>query len=128
LETQEPFKSIFTKSVSSPTPKIQTFADDFYSHVRCGLLHEAATNNGWTIKTLSKSKCPTQIVDLSDETHKIIYRDKFYEEIKTFSKNYEQLIIDNEKDNNKKLLRDNLCRKLDSLCSLNDEKVKWWTV
>lgn len=128
LEKHEPFKSIFTQPVSSPTKHIKTYADDFYSHVRCGLLHEAATNNGWTIKTFSKLKSHSGIVDLSDKNNKVIYRDKFFEEIKSFSKNYIQLVIDNKKDDNKKYLRDNLCRKLDSLCVINDTTTKWWTV
>jgi hypothetical protein len=128
FETHEPFKSIFKKSVSTPNSKFKTYSDDFYSNVRCGLLHEAATMNGWTIIVSNKSKKTEQIVDLTDESNKIIFKGKFYEGIKSFYKNYEQLIIDYEKDANNKFLRDNLCRKLDSLCFINDTSAKWWNV
>jgi hypothetical protein len=126
LELHEPFKTTFQKPLSKPIGKIKTFADDFYSNVRCGLLHEAATNNGWTIKTYKGAISSTDFVDLSDEKQKIIYRDKFVETIKTYCNNYKQQIIDNEKDKNKQFLRDNFCRKLDSLCMINDDSIKWW--
>lgn len=39
LEQHQPFKTIFSKSVSKPNKYINTFADDFYLNVRCALLH-----------------------------------------------------------------------------------------
>jgi len=128
LEQHEPFKTTFTKHVSQPTDKIKTFADDFYSNVRCGLLHEAATNNGWAIKTYKETNASIDFVDIKNENEKIIYRDKFVEVIKTFSVSFMQQIIDDEKDTNKKCLRDNFCRKLDSLCLINDPLARWWKV
>lgn len=70
LEQHEPFKATFAKKVSEPTKYIKTFADDFYSNVRCGLLHEAATNNGWIIKADKKPNKITDFVDISDENTK----------------------------------------------------------
>lgn len=126
LKQHEPFKTTFQKPLSKPIGPIKTFADDFYSNVRCGLLHEAATNNGWTIKTYKGTINSTDFVDLSDEKQKVIFRDKFVETIKTYCSNYKQQIIENKKDNNKQFLRDNFCRKLDSLCVINDNSIKWW--
>jgi hypothetical protein len=126
LEQHEPFKTIFTKVVYEPDEHIKTFADDFYSNVRCGLLHEAATNNGWTIKTYKVTNGLTDFVDLSDANNKIIYRDKFVEVIKTYCDTYKQQILDNKQDSNKQYLRDNFCRKLDGLCSIDDTAAKWW--
>jgi hypothetical protein len=40
LMTRTPFKEDF---------KTENMARDFYEGVRCGLLHEARTKNGWTI-------------------------------------------------------------------------------
>lgn len=128
LEQQQPFKTIFSKSVSKPNKYIKTFADDFYSNVRCALLHEASTNNGWTIKTLKEKKIPITFVDISNENNKIIYRDKFVEEIKIYINTYIKLIIDNEQDSKKQYLRDNFCRKLDNLCEIDDSNAKWWTI
>lgn len=127
LEQHEPFKSTFVKAISKPTKKIKTFADDFYVNVRCGLLHEAATNNGWIIKTCNAKSKYSNFINLKDECNKIIYRDKFVETIKTYCDVYKQQIQDNDKDNNNKSLRDNFCRKLDSLCMIfNDDSVYWW--
>lgn len=127
LEQHEPFKSDFTKAVSNPTKYIKTFADDFYSNVRCGLLHEAATNNNWIIKTYRGTDKNINFVDLTNENKKIIYRDKFFDVIKTYCDTYRQQIIGNKKDSKNQFLRDNFCRKLDSLCMINDKSVKWWT-
>ncbi len=127
LEHHQPFKTIFSKSVSKPNRFIKTFADDFYSNVRCSLLHEASTNNGWTIKA-NKKNISINFVDVSNENNKIIYRDNFFEEIKIFINNYIKLIIDNEQDEKGQYLRDNFCRKLDCLCEINDRNVKWWTI
>jgi hypothetical protein len=126
LETHEPFKPVFSKLVSQKTNNIKTFADDFYSNVRCGLLHEATTNNGWIIKSSKNTKSQMSFVDLSDENRKIIYRDTFFEAIKNFSSNYQQQIHQNKKDKNNQFLRDNFCRKLDYLCMINDRSAVWW--
>jgi hypothetical protein len=128
LEQHQPFKTIFTKQVSKPNKHIKTFADDFYYNVRCGLFHEAATNNNWTIKTHKGINVFTQFVDISEESNKIIYRDKFVEAIKTYCDSYKKQIINNKQDNNKQYLRDNICRKLDSLCQINDKSAKWWSI
>lgn len=128
LEQHQPFKATFSISVSKPNKYIKTFADDFYSNVRCGLLHEAATNNGWTIKTYKEKNTPVSFVDISNENNKIIYRDRFVEEIKAYINTYKKLIIDNKQDSNKQYLRDNFCRKLDSLCEIDDRTTKWWTI
>lgn len=89
-------------------------------------MHEGATNNGWIIKTL-KTDTSAQFIDVSDEGKKIIYRDSFVNAIRAYIDNYKQQILDNKSDINKQSLRDNLCRKFDSLCMIqNDKTVKWW--
>jgi hypothetical protein len=125
LEQHQPFNTVFTKAVSEPNGYIKTYADDFYSNVRCGLLHEAATNNGWTIKTYKGKNIHTEFIDISN---KIIYRDKFVEAIKIYCTEYKQKIIENKQDSKEQYLRDNFCRKLDSLCLINDKTAKWWLI
>ena len=124
LISHEPFKSIFSNPVSKPDKKIKNFADDFYSNVRCGLLHEAATKNNWLIKT-SKASSTKIFVDISDESKKVIYRDNFVEAIKKFVDSYKQEILNNKK-NVGLSLRDNFARKLDALCDMKDT-AHWWT-
>lgn len=128
LNTHDPFKTIFTKKVSNPDAKTKTFADDFYTNVRCGLLHEAATKNNWKINTFTKrDRGYVDIVDVSDETCKIIYRDIFYTAILDFYKLYKEELYSDKKDSENKFLRHNFCRKLDMLCEITDS-AKWWKI
>jgi hypothetical protein len=62
LTERQPFKGVFTKVA----------AVDFYQSVRCGLLHEAQTKNGWRI--WGGNALQGQYVDVAN---KIVNRDKF---------------------------------------------------
>jgi len=73
LRKRQPFANDFT------TRKI---ALDFYVGVRCGLLHEARTKNGWLIR----ADGPT-IVSLAPK--KIVYRNNFQKALEEFIKWYE---------------------------------------
>ena len=128
LEQQLPFNKFFDKPVPNPTGKIKTYADDFYINVRCGLLHEAATNNGWVIKTSKINETSKNYIELTNPNNKIIYRDKFFEVIKIYFNTFQKKIIDNTKDNNNQFIRDNVCRKIDSLCLINDKTPQWWSI
>lgn len=125
LLSHDPFKEFFSKSVSNPTKKIKTFADDFYSNVRCGLLHEAATKNNWVIKTHQLSISTTKFIDTTDENYKIIFRDNFFEAIKTYIDNYKQSLLKDIRTNGNSL-RENFARKFDMLCGIKDN-ANWWT-
>lgn len=113
LLQHEPFKTVFSKPVTHPNDTIQSYADDFYSNVRCGLLHEAATKNNWVIKTHIDSRI-NSFVDISNDNNKIIYRDNFVEAIKNFIEKYKADLL-NDKMVKKMSLRHNFCRKLDAL-------------
>lgn len=93
LMNRPPFDRVFTQQV----------ARDFYVSVRCGVLHEARTKNGWTI--LAKSKTG-QIVDAN---LKIAYRDDFQTGLLKFVKWYKaELPLRNN-------LQEAFLRKFDSL-------------
>ena len=62
LTNRMPFKDEFNEDQ----------ARDFYISVRCGLLHEARTKNGWTIW----AKHGSRIIDATG-AQKILYRDDF---------------------------------------------------
>jgi hypothetical protein len=79
-------------------------ARDFYVGVRCGLLHEARTKNGWTI--LAKEFGGHTI----DASQKIVYRDTFQESLLSFVEWYKGALIS---DNG---LQEVFLRKFDSLC------------
>jgi hypothetical protein len=55
-------------------------ADDFYSNVRCALLHEARTKNGWIIWGSGKAAI--------DCKKRIIWRDNFQNTIEEYIKGY----------------------------------------
>ncbi|TGQ13585.1 hypothetical protein [Mesorhizobium sp. M00.F.Ca.ET.217.01.1.1] len=57
LAAELPFSAEFTAAV----------AQDFYASVRCGLLHEASTKNGWRIWARGSS--------IIDAANKMVYRD-----------------------------------------------------
>src|ERR1700678_3460658 len=61
LLNRTPFNNDFTEGI----------ARDFYEGVRCGLLHEARTKNGWTIWAKTSGRITI------DGSQKIIYRNNF---------------------------------------------------
>ncbi len=96
LFTRTPFNSHFNTT---------DLAREFYKSIRCGLLHEARTKNGWRILAKSQSCL------LLDKDKKIVYRDDFEEAIKVFISDY------GDKLGNDKELQQAFIRKFDSLCT-----------
>jgi hypothetical protein len=94
LSNRIPFSNHFDKDL----------AFEFYKSIRCGLLHEAQTKNGWTIKARSSNG------NLIDKEEKIVFRDNFQEAFKEFINNYHKdLLVDNE-------LQKAFIRKFDFIC------------
>ena len=82
LTTRAPFAAEFTD---------QGLAEDFYTGVRCALLHEARTRNGWRIR----AKDPSGRERIIDRTGKLIFRNSFQQALLTFISEYgEQLTRD----------------------------------
>lgn len=96
LRERVPFKAIFG---SDPA-----LAEDFYASVRCGLLHEACTKNGWLIHA---GTSPAAMVDASQ---RILYRDKFQEALLQFVAWYEQALPCDS------TLQEAFVRKFNALC------------
>jgi hypothetical protein len=100
---------IFISFLLHRTPFDKDFSDeqtarDFYAGVRCGLLHEARTKNGWTIWAKDSSGKTT------DSHQKVMYRDNFQAGLLTFVEWYKAALpVD-------KALQDAFVRKFDSLC------------
>jgi hypothetical protein len=94
LTTRTPFNTEFTPQL----------AHDFYASVRCGVLHEARTKNGWTIRAKSKTG---QMVDSS---LRIVYRDNFQTGLGKFVRWYKTELPSNVG------LQAAFLRKFDSLC------------
>lgn len=66
---------LFVSFLSGRAPFSATFnqqsAHDFYTNVRCGLLHEASTKNGWRVRAKGPDGSVANVVD------RIVYRDNF---------------------------------------------------
>jgi hypothetical protein len=94
LCTREPFASEFD----------QNLADDFYAGVRCGLLHEARTKNGWLVWTSDGSG------KLVDRGRKVVFRDSFQRGLDAFIAWYEKALPHDA------TLQHAFIRKFDSMC------------
>jgi hypothetical protein len=94
LTNRQPFAANFTSKT----------AQDFYASVRCGLLHEARTKNGWTIW----AKSPNQTV--ANTTEKVIYRNDFQIAILQFIEWYKTALCSDVR------VQEAFVRKFDSLC------------
>jgi hypothetical protein len=90
-----PFSNDFTTDAT---------ARDFYEGVRCGLLHEARTKNGWTIWAKSHA------YRTADANQKIMYRDDFQAGLLTFVEWYKDALYTDG------ALQEAFLRKFDSLC------------
>jgi hypothetical protein len=99
---------IFLSFLVNRTPFRNDFNDEtarsFYEGVRCGLLHEARTKNGWTI--LAKSTRGHTI----DGNQKIVYRDNFQAALLAFVEWYRAALPTDY------ALQEAFIRKFDSLC------------
>lgn len=76
----------------------------FAANVRCALLHEAMTRNGWMIRISSEG-----LVEEKDGK-KYFNRDNFLREIKSYIKEYRQLVLGSKER------KDAFIRKMKCIC------------
>lgn len=98
------FRSFLTKRAPFATEFTDNVARDFYSGVRCGLLHEARTKLGWRIHAVSSAGA------IIDSTDKILFRDNFQTALLQFVDDYGEALQHNHD------YQDAFIRKFDSLC------------
>jgi len=98
------FVSFLTKRMPFANDFDEPRARDFYEGVRCGLLHEARTKNGWTIWAKNAGNA------LIDANRKIVYRNNFQEGLLTFVSWYKTALPSDRS------LQEAFIRKFDSLC------------
>lgn len=104
-------RKMFVDFLSNREPFARTFdknsAYDFYVGVRCGLLHEAQTRNGWRVL----ARGPGGIV--ADVKERVMYRNNFQDGLTTYVNSYkDDLLVDRG-------LQTAFVRKFDSLCQTN---------
>ncbi|MFM5101357.1 hypothetical protein [Aeromonas veronii] len=95
LVSKSPFSERFNRDIAS----------EFYSAIRCGLLHEASTKDGWRI--WGKSESGEKIICYDQ---KKVFRDDFEDAVKKYMNIYRDELIKNDE------LKMAFIRKFDSLC------------
>lgn len=100
LKEREPFKRVFTKKL----------AEKFYGHVRCGLLHEAATKSESIIR--SKKSGDLDCIVEKNGVGIVIYRDAFQKALLDYIENYGNELLQS------KLLQKNFIRKIDDIARI----------
>jgi len=95
LSSREPFKNHFTKDS----------AREFYENIRCGLLHEAQTKNGWVIHGCSSDK------KIIDQKQRVVFRNNLQDAFTDFLNIYKHDLL-NSTDYQAAFIR-----KFDSLCN-----------
>ncbi len=94
LTSKEPFSEIFDKQL----------AEDFYSNVRCALLHESMTRNGWLIRI------DTNDLIIINNKNKKFNRFYFLDYLKTYIKNYRGYVLESKERKN------SFIRKMQCIC------------
>lgn len=101
-------------------------ADQFYSHVRCGLLHEARTKEKWIIKATSKDASKDSVFLKEQGKEIVVFRTVLHYRLKacvaTYVDDLKQANTDGEK------LRRFFARKLDHLFDIPPDAANydWW--
>src|SRR5690606_33642436 len=110
FEKRIPFKELFIEN--------NLKGNDFFWNVRCGLLHETQTKNGWEIRS-----------DISSEAKsfvgKTIYREHLHSDIRKVIKKYKSAIVDGgifDDEIGKEDLRQNFRDKFNHICKISKSK------
>ena len=102
-------KSIFIDFLSKRVPFNKNFdpdsAEEFYKSIRCGLLHEAQTKNGWVIHACSPDD------RIIDDKNKVLFRNNLKDAFDEFLDVYKKDLLE------KNDLKAAFIRKFDSLCN-----------
>ena len=101
-------RKVFVNFLCNRNPFDKEFDDkiamDFYSGIRCGILHEARTKNGWTVHAKSPDG------NLINRKKLIVYRDNFQRGLDDFTKWYGVVIQSDI------AIQQAFVRKFDSVC------------
>lgn len=98
------FRSFFCNRLPFSKEFTEDLAEEFYRNIRCGLLHEAQTKNGWRIWADDPNH---RIVD---GVSKIVFRNNLYAALVSCVEQYREDLSTNH------LLQEAFIRKIDSLC------------
>jgi hypothetical protein len=103
--SREMFESFLLKRAPFSSEFNDATAHDFYAGVRCGLLHEARTKNGWVIW----AKHGGRIIEITGD-QKVVYRDDFQKALLEFIAWFKTALTSDQ------VVQGAFIRKFDSLC------------
>ena len=104
-KSQEVFVEFLTNRPPFDSEFDQPLAEDFYRNVRCGLLHEARTKDGWRVRARGPNN------EIIDGKGKLVFRDGFQVALDKFVDWYSnQLVTD-------PAMQQAFIRKFDDLCT-----------
>lgn len=108
------FRDFFRSSPYFQDLASTKMANTFYSHFRCGLMHQAQTKK----KSLIRIRQPTMIAKISDSPDAgiIVDRNLFHEAIEKEIARYKEVLI----NGHDKKARDNFIKKMKFICNLPD--------
>ena len=108
-------KKIFISFFNRFNNEFKINGEDFYTNVRCGLLHETQTKGNWVIRVTEKD---TKKCDKEDRDKYIIYRNNFQDQLKELLEEYQDCLIKNEdfREIEAEDLRKNFIAKMDHIC------------
>jgi len=96
-------------------------ANDFYSNVRCALMHEGKTRKNWTINVKPRS-LPVGVFLSESRGKKKIYRTVLQRSLKKYLNDYiDELRIEGNSE-----LRKYFAREMDHLYQLKKNNLGWW--
>lgn len=87
-------------------PDVDKDSANFYTHIRCGLLHQAETTGGWRISR-------NAVDPIFSKNEKVINSNKFFKSLKTCLKHYTEEL---EKSNFNSIIWINALKKIEFIC------------
>ena len=127
LTTVSPFNSQFSSDLAQIKNQENYFsAIEFYTHVRCGLLHEGRTKGQWTINTKPSTE-PIGIFLKEEGENLKIFRTVFLTKLEYYLAEYvKELKGEKGVESQNRILRKNFARKMDHLYEMKSKNVDWW--
>ncbi len=132
LTTESIFEGIFFNN--NHQPNCPHNAEQFYSKVRCGLMHEARTKDEWIIHKEEENyarknpryKKTGKFIKENRQHKKIIFRNQLQDILEKYFEQYKSELKDSDEKYNQ--LRRLFGRKIDDLYDTpaEDRNLKWW--
>lgn len=111
----------------NPRPlRATNFAISFYQDVRCALLHDCMTRNGWIINTIPEKKSDGVMFIERKEGKKYIYRTLFQNALERYLTSYLNELTEETRAGQK--MRKKFARRYDFTHEIKHDNAIWWEI